>query len=270
MNAKPIRILQTSLGLQGADADGKYGPITHGRVQAALQQAHAATADGTDWRGWLPARQAVLCLQVQCRQAGFDSGDADGWWGPQTSHACDQLGYRQDHGAAPPPWRLEPVAANPHQWPLERQDTLTAFYGPPGESRLVMLELPYPLRLSWDPAAAVRRIRCNAAVRDSLARVLAAVLAHYGLDTLRALRLDLFGGGYNLRAKRGGNAASTHSWGIAFDFDPDHNQLKWDRRRAHFAQPAYDAWWQCWEREGWVSLGRTRGYDWMHVQAARV
>ncbi|TXT41117.1 MAG: hypothetical protein FD135_576 [Comamonadaceae bacterium] len=69
---------------------------------------------------------------------------------------------------------------------------------------------------------------------------------------------------------RGGSTTSTHGWGIAFDFDPDHNPLKWDQNRARLAQPEYAAWWQCWEAEGWVSLERSRNCDWMHVQAARV
>lgn len=116
----------------------------------------------------------------------------------------------------------------------------------------------------------VQRTRCNTRVKDSLGRVLTAVLTHYGLPAVRQLGLDLYGGGYALRDKRGGSTPSTHAWGIAFDFDPDHNQLKWSDARARFAQPDYAAWWQCWEAEGWVSLGRTRNYDWMHVQAARV
>jgi len=87
---------------------------------------------------------------------------------------------------------------------------------------------------------------------------------------VRQLGLDLYGGGYALRDKRGGSTPATHAWGIAFDFDPGHNQLKWSDARARFARPDYAAWWQCWEAEGWVSLGRTRNYDWMHVQAARV
>jgi hypothetical protein len=134
----------------------------------------------------------------------------------------------------------------------------------------VLLDLPYPLRLSWETNTTVQRTRCHAKVKDSLARVLTNVLAAYGQQRIRELRLDLFGGGYNLRDKRGGSSLSTHAWGIAFDFDPDRNQLKWTRDRASFARPEYDAWWKCWEDEGWVSLGRTRNYDWMHVQAARV
>ncbi len=36
-----------------------------------------------------------------------------------------------------------------------------------------------------------------------------------------------------------------------------------------FAKAEYDAWWELWEKEGWINLGRTRNYDWMHVQATR-
>jgi hypothetical protein len=116
----------------------------------------------------------------------------------------------------------------------------------------------------------VTRTQCNAKVKDSLAKVLAKVRRHYGLGGIAELRLDLYGGGFNLRDKRGGTTMSTHAWGIAFDFDPDRNKLHWGRDRAAFAQPEYDAWWRAWESEGWVSLGRTKNYDWMHVQAARV
>jgi peptidoglycan hydrolase-like protein with peptidoglycan-binding domain len=268
VNVKPLRTLQSALGLSGDAVDGRPGPTTRALVQTTLQRHNPKTK--TDWRAWPAERQAVLCLQVMCERAGFAPGDLDGLWGPQTAFASDQLAWLQAHGEPPAPWRIEPVAPNPNAWPLERQDALTAFYGPPGETHLVMIDLPYPLRLSWDLRTVVRRTRCNATVKDSLGRVLSAVLAHYGLDTVRALRLDVFGGGYALRDKRGGSTMSTHGWGIAFDFDPDRNQLKWDKTRATFARPEYDAWWQCWETEGWVSLGRTRNYDLMHVQAARI
>jgi hypothetical protein len=69
---------------------------------------------------------------------------------------------------------------------------------------------------------------------------------------------------------RGGSAWSTHAWGIAIDWNPSSNKLKWGREQATLARPEYDAWWDIWEEEGWLSLGRARNYDWMHVQAARL
>lgn len=268
MNVKPLRTLQTALVLTGDAVDGHYGPTTRTHVKTTLQGINPSTK--TNWRTWPDERQAVLCLQVLSQRAGFQSGELDGRWGPQTAFASDQFAYLQARGEAPAPWREEPVAPNPNAWPLEREDALTAFYGPPGETNLVSIDLPYPLRLSWELSTVVHRTRCNARVKDSLGRVLVAVFAHYGADAVRELRLDVFGGGYNLRYKRGGNTLSTHAWGIAFDFDPDRNRLKWNDTRARFARSEYTAWWQCWEAEGWVSLGRTRNYDWMHVQTARI
>ena len=84
------------------------------------------------------------------------------------------------------------------------------------------------------------------------------------------MRLDLWGGCLNVRKMRGGSRYSMHSWGIAIDYDPGKNRLKWGRDRAAFAKPEYDTWWRLWEEEGWVSLGRTRNFDWMHVQAAKL
>ena len=69
---------------------------------------------------------------------------------------------------------------------------------------------------------------------------------------------------------RGGSAWSVHTWGAALDFDPENNQLRWNRSRARFARPEYERWWRFWEEEGFVSLGRARDFDWMHVQAANL
>jgi hypothetical protein len=61
-----------------------------------------------------------------------------------------------------------------------------------------------------------------------------------------------------------------HAYGVAIDFDSEHNQMRWGSDRARFAKSDYDAWWGYWEEAGWVSLGRERNYDWMHVQATRL
>jgi len=61
-----------------------------------------------------------------------------------------------------------------------------------------------------------------------------------------------------------------HAWSIAIDFDPARNKLSWNNTRARLAKPDAVKFWELWEAEGWVSLGRARNYDWMHVQAARL
>ena len=48
------------------------------------------------------------------------------------------------------------------------------------------------------------------------------------------------------------------------------NQLRWGKDKAAFARPEYARWFDLWEEEGALSLGRVRNYDWMHVQFARL
>ncbi len=270
MNLTAARVLQAhlpALGFGRLSVDGQLGDNTRKAVAKALERYNPNTE--TDWRQWPQGRRDLLCLQVLCAEAGLAPGTPDGWWGPQTEYAVGQLAHLQAHGELPEPWRDEYITpANPNTWPLDRESDLNAYYGKPGRN-LVMLELPYPLRLSWHPATVVTRTQCNAKVHASLEKVLTKVRRHYGLDGIAELRLDLYGGGFNLREKRGGTSMSTHAWGIAFDFDPDRNKLRWGRDRASFARPEYEPWWRCWEAEGWVSLGRSKNYDWMHVQAAR-
>jgi len=156
--------------------------------------------------------------------------------------------------------------SKPSQWP--RQADVMAFYGPVGTSQ-GSLELPFPMYLAWDKRRSVSRITLHTKVIASAGRAFAEIAQTYSASDRKALGLDLFGGSLNVRTMRGGSSYSMHSWGIAIDFDPERNQLKWKSPQARLSHPDALPFWQAWEREGWVSLGRERGWDWMHIQAAR-
>ena len=91
---------------------------------------------------------------------------------------------------------------------------------------------------------------------------------HYGMEKIREMGLDLYGGCFNNRSIIGGKATSMHAWGIAVDIDPDRNGLNIPAPKAVLSGPEYAAFWQFVEAEGAVSLGRSRDYDWMHFQFA--
>ncbi len=223
---------------------------------------------------WDKNRKLVGVIQLFAQAEGFAPGTIDGLWGQLTQTAYDNLTYKLLYGTNPEIWRPEErIPANPNHWPLQSQSELEAFYGqakPSGNPNLISVTLPYPMIIAWDTSKTVTKITVHKKVKDSLLRVLTKVHQHYGISEIRRLRLDYFGGCFNYRAIRGGTTLSTHSWAIALDFDPINNQLSWGRDKATFARPEYNKWWEFWEEEGWVSLGRERNYDWMHVQAAKL
>jgi len=271
MNAATIRLIQrqlTSEGLAAGEIDGRPGRLTYAAVEQALRSRTGKLP--AQWRSWSNPRRTVAYLQLLCGERGIATGVVDGYWGPQTDHACESLAYLLAQGELPPLWRDErPADANPNGWPEQQEESLRGYYGETGSNQ-IRLQLPYPHRLAWDLRQSVHSFSCHARVHDSALRVLTRVLAHYGLEQIRALRLDRWGGCLNVRRMRGGSGWSMHAWGIAIDYDPDCNKLPWGRAQATFARPEYDPWWQFWEEEGWVSLGRSKNYDWMHVQAARL
>lgn len=154
-------------------------------------------------------------------------------------------------------------------WPKQDYNSMVKFYGAMGENQ-TSLVLPYPMKLDWDTSTTIKKLTCHEKVHDSLKKIFTKTLAHYGLEKIKELRLDQFGGCLNVRKMRGGTNWSIHSWGCAVDIDPDNNQLKWGRDRATLAKAAYDPFWKIVEDEGGVSLGRLRNYDWMHFQFARL
>ena len=259
-----IRIAQAELKARGLDP-GPVDGIAGNATKAALDKVTTLP------KTWPLERKLVGLLQTAAKDKGFDTGPIDGLWGAQTAHAFEQLRHLRLFGVAPSVWRPEGiVSTNPNNWPTQRTDAeLIAFYGEMGKNQK-SIALPYPHRLSWQMDKTVSSFQCHQKVHDSLLRILTKVKDTYGLAEVQRLRLDIWGGCLNVRLMRGGDRYSTHSWGMALDYDPENNQLKWGRDRATFARPEYDRWWQIWEEEGWVSLGRQRNFDWMHVQAARL
>lgn len=264
MNPDHIRLAQSELKKRGHDpgpVDGIFGS----RTRNALNTIPGLTAS------WPDTRKLTGFIQLVAKEHGINSGKIDGLWGPQTEFAYNTLKHLLLFGELPDIWRPEERAeVNPNNWPSQRTDAeLIAIYGEVGKHQKY-LHVPYPHRLSWDINTPITRFQCHTKVHDSMLRVLTKVFDHYGLAEIQRLRLDIWGGCLNVRTMRGGTRFSMHSWGIAVDYDPVNNRLDWGRDRATFARPDYNRWWEFWEEEGWVSLGRTRNFDWMHVQAAKL
>lgn len=255
-----VQQLLKEKGLYNGAIDGIAGPKT----MSAL-----AGIDGID--SSLPkTKQVTTFIQISANERDIDAGPVDGLWGPQTNAALEELNYLLEHGKPQPAWRPDEIVVdNPHNWPVQRTPEFHEFYGEKG-AQLTTIDLPYKLKLSWDLRTRTSKTTCHQKVSDSLMRILTRVKDIYGEKNISDLRLDHFGGCYNERKIRNGDLWSMHSWGIALDFDPRHNALNWGRDKATLSKPDYDDWWNCWEEEGWISLGRKRNFDWMHVQAARL
>lgn len=212
---------------------------------------------------------ADACVRTNQRllaKLGFDPGPIDGVRGRRTRLALSEALGKQ---AIPDRDTDDGGWAGGTAWPKQTTAAMTAFYGAPGTNH-TRLTVPYPLRIAWDLRKTVNRMTINKKCAASASRVLKAVLAHYGHDEIKRLKLDVWGGCYNNRNMRGGTRLSTHAFACAIDWDPTRNQLRWNKSRAKLASPEYNKWWECWEAEGWVSLGRARNFDWMHIQAARL
>lgn len=245
VNPEYIRYLQTTLPNTGA-VDGIAGTLTMAAIdRVGLVPLH-----------WSKKRRIVGTIQALASVQGIEA-TLDGYDGPQTQYAFLQITAKDPSDVRPDPTYKKGA------YPPTDTKTLIEIYGPVGTNQ-VRLTCPYPLRLAWDLKHTIRSFSCHAKVRSSAEQAYALVLNHYGFEEIRRLGLDLWGGCLNVRKVRGGNRYSEHSWGIAIDTDPSHNQLRWDHTKARLAQPEYSAWHSTWESVGWVNLGKAKDMDWMH------
>jgi len=186
----------------------------------------------------------------------------DGLYGPQTEAASEKF---LEIGV----WRKrdERIVRKSLLWPT--YDQLQRFYGPPGTGHATV-KLPYTMRLAWDTDTTLDHFTCHRKIVDPLRSIFERALGHYGMDGIRALGLDLFGGCYSNRPMRGGHRLSVHAFAAAVDIDPARNRLRMDHNSARLAQPDAEEWWKIVESTGATSLGRAKDYDWMHFQFCRV
>jgi hypothetical protein len=144
-----------------------------------------------------------------------------------------------------------------------------AKYGKPNETGrgyLIVITLPYPMRLAWDKDTKVSKMSCHHLVADNFLGVFKDLLAHYGYEKIKELGIDLYGGCFNFRKMRGGTDWSRHSWGIAIDLDPERNLLKETGLTARFARAEYKPMIDIFYKHGFVGLGPEKNYDWMHFE----
>lgn len=229
---------------------------------------------------WTQERRVMAALQVILNEINQE-GDlqlskllVDGYYGPDTEYVLEVAVHYKRTGKRKRDWRkkLDELqfsnTKNPHGWPVADEESMKEYYGEPGDTSMhMMIDVPYPLRIAWNPSQHTQKMTVNKRIADSVYRCLDKVLSTYGREDVRKLGLDLFGGCYNLRNKRGGSTLSTHAFAAATDWDPARNRLKMKADEAELAKSIYEPWWEIWEEEGWVSLGRELNYDWMHMQA---
>lgn len=150
-----------------------------------------------------------------------------------------------------------------------RQEDIIKHYGQPGEHQ-VYVDLPYPMVLAWDKSVVIKRFSCHEKVKAQIQDIFKDVLNFYGMEKIKEMGLDVFGGCLNIRPMRGGNKLSVHSWGLAVDLDPENNQLRMNHTEARFAKPEYNRFWEIVAKHGGYSLGMLKDYDWMHFQFVTV
>ena len=253
--------LQKFLQLEGFYNGKIDGLIGKQSIAAGIEMLQSEGIQMT--ASWEPERVFLAVAQIMFVELGLNPGTVDGLWGPNTQYALEQYqNLLRDLEASP-----EERAQQSTVWPIYSQ--MERFYGPVGQN-ITLVTLPYKMKLAWDTDQTVTKMSLNRKCAESAEKVFAAALDHYGLSEIQRLRLDLFGGSLNVRKMRGGSNWSVHSWAAAIDIDPEHNQFRWSNTKATLDELDYEPWWKLWEAEGWVSLGRERNFDWMHVQACRL
>lgn len=218
---------------------------------------------------WNEQRKIIVYLQHFLNKRNPETKQLveDGYYGGQT----DFVFVEYLDGSTL--WRTDDNSTDDIKTDYPNYNGIEGYYGriKDVQGEIVTVKIPYAHYLSWSNQK-VTKVSCHKKISEPYLNILTEVLETYGEKDIVKLGLDKFGGSYTSppRIMRGGSKYSTHCWGIAFDYDPDHNQLRWGRDKASFAKPDYSDWMNIWKKYGATNLGIAKNYDWMHFQFSRV
>ena len=170
-------------------------------------------------------------------------------------------------------------------WPKQESQAMNSFYGDPDSNKdltadakweatnIVDLVPPYTLYYPQEVNKVVikrqtvfKRLRVHKVCKDSLEKILSAVPKEFTAAEIDAFELDICGGVYNFRLKRGGTSLSVHSWGAAIDLSHLINAWKKKWRPEVGMMPVRMV--KIFGDEGWTFGGTWSTPDAMHFQAA--
>ena len=121
---------------------------------------------------------------------------------------------------------------------------------------MTAVRFPLPIPSSWNPELMITRCTVHKLIAPIVEKIFKEIHEAGYWNELKD-----FGGGYFVRKKRGSDKWSTHSWGIALDFNVQDNMMG--------MTPTMDAKiLEIFERYGWIWGGRWQGknVDAMHFQ----
>ncbi len=268
MKHREAQLVWAAAGFYTGGIDGVLGP----QSQAAIKAIRAKHGDKyTFAQTRSKTRERVASVQACLNALGYEAGAVDGYEGHNTRNALDGLIYFLANGKQEVVERA--TIARPASGPkLPYQRDVRDFYGDPANmnGNLVIIELPFKLRIDWNLRQTTNKIRVHKKCAESLKAALIEVHAHYGADKMRALGIDRYAGAYNKRKMRGGSKWSMHAYGCAIDFYARPNGLRTRCPQALFCGPEYKPFLDIMEKHGWLPAIRLWGADAMHFQAARL
>jgi len=261
-HAQRLANLHRPKGFRPLATDGLIGPKSRALFGSIL---------GGEWTrpGVNPDPDRIVAAFFQKLAAGELKQDA--FWGPNTEafaesllakHLDNELPIRRDEEEGTD--KAKGGRAKVKIWsPTDRQ--MIRHYGQPG-SGFVTFKIPFPIRLAWDLGTIVTSVTMHRLAQAATLHALELIAERFSAADRKELHIDRYGGGANVRKKRGGKTFSTHAFGAAMDWDPDRNRLRESKKTARFARPEYKPFLEAWAEAGFMSLGKAYDFDWMHFQ----